>query len=107
MLQVHNGIAEGFVVGTRRTPYLVSHERTIFPQPVKGFPMQTHALNTTPLINLPRNGGTKTLFRALKEWYVARQTRRALMQLTQRELADIGVTPGTIDEIAMRSARHQ
>ncbi len=66
--------------------------------------MPSHAQTALPSA-LPRTAGTQTFLRSLRTWYVERQTRRALMQLTPREMADVGVTPDTIDAIAARVAR--
>jgi len=66
--------------------------------------MPTHA-PTASSFHVLRRPGTQTLIRALRTWFVARQTRIALRQLTPRELADIGVAPDKIDEIAARVAR--
>ena len=41
-------------------------------------------------------------FGALVDWNMSRATRRALLQLSVRELEDIGLVPGDIDSIARR-----
>ena len=41
-------------------------------------------------------------FGALADWNTSRATRRALLQLSDRELEDIGLVPGDIDRIARR-----
>lgn len=41
-------------------------------------------------------------FAALKDWNDARITRKALSQLSSRELYDIGLNEGDIDSIARR-----
>ena len=45
------------------------------------------------------------MFSAVAAWNDARITRKSLSQLTARELDDIGLSYGDIDEIATRSAR--
>lgn len=44
-------------------------------------------------------------FGAVADWNDARVTRKALSQLSARELDDIGLTPGDIDKVAARQAR--
>lgn len=44
-------------------------------------------------------------FAHLKDWNDARQTRNTLGKLSARELEDIGLVPGDIDEIARRAGR--
>ncbi|MEN8894391.1 DUF1127 domain-containing protein [Planktotalea arctica] len=54
------------------------------------------------------NGGfsaLNTLFAAFATWNDARQTRKALNELTDRELEDIGLCRGDIDDVA-GGARH-
>jgi uncharacterized protein YjiS (DUF1127 family) len=41
-------------------------------------------------------------FGALADWNTSRATRRALLQLSDRELEDIGLIPSDIDRIARR-----
>ena len=41
-------------------------------------------------------------FSALADWNTSRATRRALLQLSDRELKDIGLVPSDIDRIARR-----
>lgn len=59
----------------------------------------------------PRSTGTSftglfgTAFAALLDWNDARVTRKALSQLSARELDDIGLCYGDIDAIAEKSAR--
>lgn len=45
-----------------------------------------------------------TALKALRAYYTAEMTRRALANLTARELDDIGITAGDIDRIARRGA---
>ncbi len=46
-----------------------------------------------------------SLFAAVTAWNDARITRNSLSKLTARELADIGLTYGDIDEVAIRVSR--
>ena len=46
-----------------------------------------------------------SLVTTLIAWNDARVTRNSLAQLTDRELDDIGLTRGDIDEVAARLAR--
>ena len=62
--------------------------------------------NTFPDLVMPAEPGLFT--RALRwavDWNRARITRDSLMKLTDRELADVGVTRDQIDEIAARAFR--
>lgn len=43
-------------------------------------------------------------FKTLRAYYTAEMTRRALANLTARELEDIGITAADIDGIARRGA---
>lgn len=45
------------------------------------------------------------MFAAVAAWNDARITRKSLSKLTARELDDIGLTYGDIEEIATRSTR--
>ena len=44
-------------------------------------------------------------FTALRDWNDARITRKSLLQLSARELDDIGLCYGDIDAISARSSR--
>lgn len=46
-----------------------------------------------------------SIFAAVAAWNDARITRNSLSKLTSRELDDIGLTYGDIEEIATRSTR--
>lgn len=67
--------------------------------------MAVQAVTTSAPLTPLRRPGTRTFRHALRHWYIARQTRRALSQLSDRELADIGVTRDRIAEVADRVAR--
>lgn len=57
------------------------------------------AYGSAPVAN--RFGGfVSTLFGTFAAWNDARQTRKALNALTDRELEDIGLARGDIDEVA-------
>lgn len=59
---------------------------------------------TRPFATNSGFGATATcLFAAVANWNDARVTRKALSQLTARELDDIGLVPGDIDAIATRA----
>jgi uncharacterized protein YjiS (DUF1127 family) len=45
------------------------------------------------------------IFGAIASWNDARVTRKALSKLSARELDDIGLNPGDIDQIAARTYR--
>ena len=66
--------------------------------------MPSHA-PSAPFSTRLDTSGPQEILQRLKVWFVARQTRRALMQLGPRELADIGLAPETIDATAERVAR--
>lgn len=54
------------------------------------------------------NGGFSvfnTLFASFATWNDARQTRKALGQLSDRELEDIGLCRGDIDDVAVGARR--
>ena len=56
-------------------------------------------------VSAPRGVLSKLIassFGALADWNTSRATRRALLQLSDRELEDIGLVPGDIDRIARR-----
>lgn len=55
----------------------------------------------TPSI-APVSGLVSKIFGSVQQWNDARVTRKALSQLTARELEDIGLIPGDIDRIARR-----
>ncbi len=50
-------------------------------------------------------GRLSAAFAAFIAWNDARMTRNALTQLTDRELDDIGLNRGSIDELARRLSR--
>ena len=54
------------------------------------------------LIKAP--SATSRLFGAVAHWSDARRTRNALLQLSSRELDDIGLNLGDIDAIARKSS---
>jgi uncharacterized protein YjiS (DUF1127 family) len=51
------------------------------------------------------SGFFMNMFSAVAAWNDARITRNSLSKLTARELDDIGLTYGDIEEIATRTAR--
>lgn len=60
---------------------------------------------TRPVAAVSTGGLLRTatrFFNATKDWNDARITRKALSQLSGRELDDIGLIPGDIDLIARR-----
>jgi uncharacterized protein YjiS (DUF1127 family) len=69
------------------------------------------ALDTTrPFVAAPHMGGRVSAFfaavsGAIVDWNDARITRKSLSRLSARELDDIGLTYGDIDEIAARGGR--
>lgn len=65
---------------------------------------------TRPYASAPLAGGSLTrsvarLFGRVAAWNDARITRKSLSSLSRRELDDIGLVPGDIDDIAERSTR--
>lgn len=67
------------------------------------------AIDTTrPVVGLSAgriSGSFTSLFAKFSEWNDARVTRKALSQLSHRELEDIGLIPGDIENIARRITR--
>lgn len=58
---------------------------------------------------LPHTAGSifdlpSQILHRLHAWNMARQTRNALMQLTPRELADVGLTYADIEKVAQKVA---
>ncbi|MEO0911506.1 MAG: DUF1127 domain-containing protein [Pseudomonadota bacterium] len=47
------------------------------------------------------------LYTAFRNWAIARQTEKTLRALTDRELDDIGLSRGTIGDLADAMARYQ
>jgi len=65
---------------------------------------------TRPFASAPMAGGTVTRFVArqfgrIAAWNDARMTRKSLSGLSLRELDDIGLVPGDIDDLAERTTR--
>lgn len=50
-------------------------------------------------------GALRSAWNGLKTWYAATLVRDELMKLSDRDLADIGVVRGNIDEVAMQAAK--
>lgn len=67
------------------------------------------AFDTTRPSVMPSAGNfarfVTSLFSTVAAWNDARITRKSLSQLTARELDDIGLSFGDIDDIAKRGAR--
>ena len=59
----------------------------------------------TPSLSGRMSSMIASLVTTLIAWNDARVTRNSLAQLTDRELDDIGLTRGDIDEVAARLAR--
>ena len=64
---------------------------------------------TRPFATVTSGAGAGNIFAramgAVAAWNDARQTRNALEKLTSRELNDIGLVPGDIEDIATRHSR--
>lgn len=64
---------------------------------------------TRPFATVTSGAGAANIFSrafgAVAAWNDARVTRNELEKLTARELNDIGLVPGDIEEIAVRHAR--
>ena len=58
-----------------------------------------------PVAGLSAGNVFVNMFSAVAAWNDARVTRNSLSKLSARELDDIGLTFGDIEEIAARSAR--
>ncbi len=55
-----------------------------------------------PYTGAPRRGGFSAIVGAIVAWNDARVTRKALSALTDRELNDLGLLRGDIEEITRR-----
>lgn len=58
---------------------------------------------TTPTVSIVQSFGK--LIAAFNTWNDARKTRHALLSLSARELDDIGLSYGDIDDVARRVSR--
>lgn len=65
----------------------------------------TRSLSTVAPVATRLFSVVATLFGALADWNDARITRKSLSRLSARELDDIGLTYGDIEEIAARGGR--
>lgn len=46
-----------------------------------------------------------SLKRSINQWRTARRTAYELRRLSERELEDVGMTPGDINDVAAKAAR--